>query len=208
MRVEISPEGSSAMTIRPDLPTSKEAYLRFIERQEGGKFEWDGKRGVVVMMVDVTRAHMRVLANVQWLLATTLNRGDYDIAVEAFGLDVDGSTRFPDLMVEARHRREMTGRRAIAPLLLVEVLSPSSLYVDLNEKPVEYLGLKSLQSYVVFAQDSARAWIWTRDGGGAFPERPVEVEGLDKTVSVPGLRIDLPLAEVFRDVIAGDDAQR
>lgn len=189
------------MNVRPDLPTTKAGFLRFIEKQEGGKYEWDGKRGVVVMMVDVTRAHGRVVRNVLRLLEAGPNAFSFDFMVEAFGVEIGDSTRFPDIVVEPRSDGPPTERRARAPLVLVEVLSPSSLYVDLRDKPLEYLRLPTLQSYLVFAQDAARAWVWQRDAQGQFPERPEEIEGLDASVAVPALSLPLPLAEVYRGVL-------
>jgi Uma2 family endonuclease len=84
-------------------------------------------------------------------------------------------------------------------LLLVEVLSPSTMHVDFHEKLDEYRGLPALGTYLIFAQDEARVWVWTRSDG-AWPEAPEVLEGMEAAVQVPILGITLPLAELYRNI--------
>ena len=81
----------------------------------------------------------------------------------------------------------------------MEVLSPSSLAVDLHDKPAEYLGLSSLECYIVAAQDEPRVWVWQRaaDGARPFPDSAEKHEGIDATIPIRALGIDLPLAEIY-----------
>ena len=61
--------------------------------------------------------------------------------------------RFPDIIVDRAGEapKDLTGT---APVLIAEVLSPSSEQVDLGDKSTEYLQLPSLAIYLVFAQDT------------------------------------------------------
>ena len=88
------------------------------------------------------------------------------------------------------------------PLLVVEVLSPSSVARDMNLKLAEYTSLPSLQCYIVASQDEAIVWVWQRDEDtGTFPALPQEISGLDGRIDVRGLGIDPPLAEIYRGII-------
>jgi len=88
---------------------------------------------------------------------------------------------------------------ATAPVLIAEVLSPSSEQVDLGDKSTEYLQLPSLAIYLAFAQDQIKAWVWTR-GPAGFPYQPDVLEGEDAVVRIEALGINLPLAEVYARV--------
>jgi Uma2 family endonuclease len=89
-------------------------------------------------------------------------------------------------------------RATVSALLLVEVLSPSTMHIDLHEKLDEYKGLAALGSHVICAQDEARVWVWTRSDG--WPDAPEVLEGLGAAVEVPVLGITLPLADIYRNV--------
>jgi Uma2 family endonuclease len=85
------------------------------------------------------------------------------------------------------------------PVLLIEVLSPSSIAIDLKEKAAEYRQLASLDAYLVFSQDEPKAWVWERSQG-AFPLAPEERQGSDKVIDIEVPRVTLLFAEVYAGV--------
>jgi Uma2 family endonuclease len=187
------------VNVRPDLPTTMDAFERWVQRQEG-KYEWDGKRGCVVMMTGVSRSHTRITGNVVRLLQSALPPEDWDVSIEAFGVEAEESLRYPDVMVEPRDPRPGTTRRAAAPVLIVEILSPSTAYLDVNEKPNEYLTLPTLDTYLVLAQDDRLALVWRRRPDGTFPARPEEIDDPQAVIAVPALGLELPFDEIYRAV--------
>src|SRR5262245_29252735 len=88
---------SSPMTVHTPPVMTKEAFLAWAERQEG-RYEYAGGR--VIMMVYVTRNHSIVAGNLFVALKTRLNPEQFDVATEAFAVDVGDSVRFPDVLVE------------------------------------------------------------------------------------------------------------
>jgi Uma2 family endonuclease len=115
----------------------------------------------------------------------------------SFGIDVaPHSMRFPDIVVDVpgETRGDLKAR---APVLIVEVLSPSSERLDLGDKAAEYLKLPSLIAYLVFAQDEMKAWVWTRRPNDDFPPGPEVVEGQDAVARIAPLEIELPFAEIY-----------
>ncbi len=84
----------------------------------------------------------------------------------------------------------------VEPFLLVEVLSPSSAYVDMHEKLAEYLAMPTLLAYAVCAQDSRRVWLWRRDESG-WPGRPAELFRAEDAVEIPLLALTIPLADLY-----------
>lgn len=87
-----------------------------------------------------------------------------------------------------------------APCLVVEVLSPSTASIDRREKRVAYLGLPSLQAYVLADAESRHVEVWQRDADG-FAERELgETDQL--VVSCGDRRVSLALDDIY-DEVAG-----
>lgn len=149
------------------------------------------------MMVDVSRAHSAIVENLVRTLLTRLDPDQWHVAIEAFGLDLLDSVRYPDVLVEPRNTA-WAERRARDPVLAVEVLSPSSTKTDMIQKPREYFTLASLDTYLVLSQEEPIAWVWHRAADGSVSAIPEEIVGRVASVAVPGLGLELPMAELYR----------
>jgi Uma2 family endonuclease len=132
-------------------------------------------------------------------LRQRLPAGEFDVAVESFGVDVGASYRFPDIVIEPA-QSEGQALEAKAPILIVEVLSPGTLHVDFGDKRQEYLGLPTLDTYLIVSPDEPRAWVWQRSDN-AFPSDPEIIEGLDRQLTLPALGTQIELREVYRGVL-------
>jgi Uma2 family endonuclease len=179
------------------LPThmDKPAFLEWLDRRED-RYELVGGR--VVMMVRASRAHGIIVRNLIISLHTQLDPRQWTVLSE-FGLDAGPRTlRFPDVMVDrvGGRRRDLT---ATTPVLAAEVLSPSTAAIDLGDKAAEYLQLPELAACLVFSQDEAKAWTWIR-GAQGFPAGPGPIVGEDKSIAIPALGLNLPLASIYAGV--------
>ncbi len=191
-----------AASVRPPTRLSKDEFCRWIERQEA-KFEW--KDGRVVQMSNVSKAHARVTANLLRTISARLDLDRWSVTASDLGVEAEGFIRYPDIIVEPMDTDDK-GRRARAPVLLVEVLSPSSVGIDFTEKRAEYASFASLQAYLVVSQDEALVWAWQRGDDGLLPAMPVEIAGREASIHLAGLSLDVPLAEIFRGVAPGRTA--
>jgi Uma2 family endonuclease len=186
-----------------DLKLDKAAFDRWLLEQDR-KYEW--KEGRVVQMTNVTRAHASIVMNIAFALSSRLDRDKWRIVASDFGVQDAGTfVRFPDILVEPLGG-DMASRRSDAAALIFEVLSPSSLDIDMIEKPAEYGTIPSLEAYVVVSQDMAICWIWERDGeSGAFPEKPMKIAGRDQAIRLTARGVALPLGEIYRNIPTVDD---
>jgi Uma2 family endonuclease len=181
----------------PVQPMDKSAFLAWLERQED-RYELAGGR--VMMMVRASRAHAEIVRNLLLILHGQLDIHEWTVLAD-FGLDIGPKTlRFPDILVD-RVGGVASDYTAIAPILAAEILSPSTAAVDLGDKAAEYLRLPSLAAYLVFAQDSRKAWVWVR-GPNGFPAGPHVIEGDDSTIAIAALNLTVPLAAVYSGVAA------
>ena len=113
-----------------------------------------------------------------------------------FGLDAGPETlRYPDIVVD-RTGGAAGDYVATAPVLLAEVLSPTTAEIDLGDKAAEYLRLPSLLAYLVFAQSGHKAYVWTRGPDGFAPAASVIV-GRDKIIRIAALNLALPMGAVY-----------
>ena len=183
------------MNVQLPLQMNKTAFLDWVQGREE-RYELD--RGRVVMMTGGSRAHWQITANLFKALDARIDPQRWAVLPE-FGIDLQSeSIRYPDIIVD-RAGEAPKDLTATAPVLIAEVLSPSSERVDLGDKSAEYLRLPSLAAYLVLAQDQIKAWVWTR-GPAGFAPGPNVLEGGDAVVRIAAPDIDLPLAEVYARV--------
>ncbi len=173
------------MNIQAKYPTTADEFLRWNEGREGKREFVRGK--VVEMMINVTERHYRLAARLLVQLAAQLDPEAYIVGSADFGVRTGEAVRYPDVMV---HRPSHALSLATAePLLISEILSPSSMADDFGPKARDYLALESLQHYLVLSQSEVALWLWTRHGPGwegpelhSDPARPLDLPNLGLTL--------------------------
>jgi Uma2 family endonuclease len=176
----------------------KAAFLAWVQAREG---RYELAQGRVIMMPGASRGHGIIVMNLAALMRAQLDAAHWTVISE-FGLDAGPETlRYPDIVVD-RAGGSLRDHTATAPVLLAEVLSPSSEATDLGDKAAEYLLLPSLRSYLVFSQDEYKVWIWSR-GKDAFPPAPTPITGLDKVIKVAALNLVMPMGAIYAGVDLG-----
>jgi Uma2 family endonuclease len=185
------------MNVQLPVRMGQDAFLAWVESQEEN-YELD--RGRVIMMTGGTRAHWQIAFNLAKALEARVDQDRFAVLPE-FGVRPDAaSVRFPDIVIDLAGQSPQD-QTATAPVLIAEVLSPSSERVDLGDKAAEFLRLPSLCAYLVFAQDEMKAWVWTRGVEGFAPGAIVlEGEGNEATVRIDALGIELPFSDVYARV--------
>lgn len=176
----------------PQMRMDKTAFLDWAETQDG-RCELVGGR--VVMMVGASRTHGRIAGNLFAALRRRVDAAQWEIQAD-FGVDVAaGTLRYPDFILEAAGA-DPKGRATTSPVFIAEILSPSTSTIDLGDKVSEYLALSSLATYLVLAQEEAKAWLWLR-GPDGFHAGAQVIAGVDATIAIPALGLELPMAELY-----------
>jgi len=186
------------MNIRPDLHMSKAA---FIEWNAAGEERCELVGGRVVMMPRPSRAHGLIVSNLVVALRSQLDPHQWGVIPE-FGLDAGPETlRYPDIVVD-RAGGGAKDHTATAPVLLAEVLSPSSVEIDLGDKAAEYLQIPSLLAYIVLSQDEPKAWVWAR-AATHFTPGPQVISGTEAVIRVAAMQLELPMADIYAGIKTG-----
>jgi Uma2 family endonuclease len=184
-----------------DLILDKSSFLHWAEGREG-HFELKGNR--VVVMAGGTRGHARIVSNIAYSLSLQLDREAWSVTTADLAVEIGEDVRYPDVMVEPADGPSRA-LSTINPIFLAEVLSPSSLALDLHEKAAEYLSLGTLEAYLVAAQDEMRVWLWQRaageKGGRSFPARPQEISGAEGKLALNALGVEIGLATIYHGLV-------
>ena len=110
---------------------------------------------------------------------------------------------YPDLLVtcDPRDRLPEASHAKQHPLLVVEVLSPSTEAYDRGRKFALYRQLESLQEYVLVSLDAQCIEVFRRDASGFWVLHPV---ALADELELSSIGFRCPAAEVFAGVAAGE----
>ncbi|BCX80450.1 hypothetical protein MIT9_P0023 [Methylomarinovum caldicuralii] len=156
--------------------------------------------GQVFAMVGATRAHNVVTLNIAAFLRhhlrgtpCTAYMSDMKVCVEAAD-----AFYYPDVAVSCEPLPPQ-GMFLSEPVLIVEVLSPSTANIDRREKRLNYQKLSSLREYVLVSPEEIRVEVYRR-GGEGWAELDVYEAG-DETVALNSVAAKVPLAEIYLDVL-------
>jgi len=83
------------------------------------------------------------------------------------------------------------------PVVVVEVVSESTRRADEGEKRDGYLGLSSLEQYLLVEQGRPSVLQWRRTPEGFVREL---FSGIESTIPLAGLGLELPLSEIYEGV--------
>lgn len=83
------------------------------------------------------------------------------------------------------------------PTIIIEILSPSTEKWDRGGKFARYQSIPSLQDYVLVSQDIPRVERFSRNGD---EWTLVNSEGLEATLKLPSVKVEVNLADIYEDV--------
>jgi Uma2 family endonuclease len=174
-------------------PMTAAEFLRWAEGSEQRRSELF--RGEIVAMAPERAQHVRVKANIWRALSNAIAdaKAECEAFVDGLGVAIDEHTVYePDVLVNCGAAVGADSLLAPAPVIVVEVISPTSRSLDTNVKLADYFRLESVKHYLVV--DTGRRLVLhyaRRDGEVAVTFVREGVLALDP----PGLT--LALADIF-----------
>jgi Uma2 family endonuclease len=125
-------------------------YLAWAETQESGRYEL--VRGEIVAMASERAEHVRAKTKVWRTLDEAIRRAGApcEAFVDGLAVAIDAQTAYvPDALVNCGEAIAPDSLLAPSPVIIVEVLSPSSRNIDKQLKLSDYFRLPSLSHYLV-----------------------------------------------------------
>lgn len=161
------------------------------ERAQEERYEYVG--GIIRMMVGGTNRHSRITFRLAVSLHGRVQGRPCEVFSERSKVKVEWAVMYPDVLVTCGPVSDKDD--AIAdPVLIAEVLSPSTAGHDAVTKWEAYRTIASLQHYLLVAQDACAIDLLTRDGDGW---RLMRYDRMDQVLPLTTLGIALPLAEIY-----------
>ena len=179
----------SSMNIALRKPMTLAEFLDWEAKQEL-RYEFDGIQPVA--MAGGTRAHADIQANLAAALRTQLRGKPCKFYGSDLKIEVVGKIRYPDGFVTCSPG-DNKSTVVTDPVVIFEVLSPSTSSTDRILKPREYQATPSVQRYVILEQDRIAATVLTRAGDNWIANILLE----DSALAMPEIGVEVPLAELY-----------
>jgi|SRR5580658_1993414 Uma2 family endonuclease len=172
----------------PDVWMTRAEYRLWAEGRPG---RFERINGHVVAMAPERVGHARIKGRVYRVLTAAIEAAGLpcEVLVDGPTIEVGESDYEPDVIV--RCGAEIVSDDSLAvpdPMILVEVLSPTTRRTDVSQKLVDYFQVPSVQHYLVLFSDRVQA-IHHRRTGDRIETRVLRTG--DITLAPPGLTVSL-----------------
>jgi len=107
---------------------------------------------------------------------------------------------YPDAVVVAGTplQTEKAANAIINPVLIIEVLSPSTARYDKKDKFIQYQSLDSFTEYALIRQEVAEVQIRFREAPDLW--RSIDLTGLDKAVYLKSVGVKIDMKRIYKGV--------
>jgi Uma2 family endonuclease len=183
----------------PKLKT-KIGVEEYLEGEKDGKFRHEYIDGEVYQMAGASDRHHRISANIFIKLDSHLDNSECEPFMTDMKFKVDETTfYYPDVFVTCEENPESPFYRE-KPILIIEVLSPSTRQTDKREKLHVYQQIPTVQEYVIIEQDKIKLELHRRQPDGRWITYYYDQSDRDETIEFQSVGLKLNLDEIYRRV--------
>lgn len=171
-------------------------YLRV---EESAKERSEYIAGRLFAMSGSSAAHNRIVSNLQHLLYARVNPAGCDVFTNDMKVKVESIRTFyyPDVVVTCEEI-DQKSVYIVAPCLIIEVLSPSTIKTDEREKLYAYGLISSVTEYLLVHQDKVRIEMNRKDESGGWELSEYGNGSTITLLSLPGGPFDLKVDEIYQ----------
>jgi Uma2 family endonuclease len=162
------------------------------EREQPERYEYAG--GVATMMTGGSLDHSTIASNLWTALRDPLRGGSCRAFRGDTKIIANSTIRYPDLSVTCTPVRGDEDT-VLEPVLVVEVISPTTEREDRGRKKFDYFSTPSIQQYAIIEQDARRVDLYSRSGDRWMDEI---IEG-DAVLKLTSIGIEISLDTVYED---------
>ncbi|MEK7727070.1 MAG: Uma2 family endonuclease [candidate division KSB1 bacterium] len=184
------------MSAVPKLRLTPQEYLA-LERKAAFKSEY--YQGEIFAMAGASDPHNLISINLIRILSTHLLQRDCFVYSSDMRVKVSplGKYTYPDVMVACGKRifDDAEQDTLVNPVLIVEILSPSTENYDRGAKFDHYQYIKTLAEYILVAQDRRRVERFFRQPDGQWTYRAFKEN--DDVIKLESIGCELALHEIY-----------
>ncbi|MFV9505316.1 MAG: Uma2 family endonuclease [Oscillochloridaceae bacterium umkhey_bin13] len=195
------------MTAQPKRQITEQEYLE-LERASTIKHEYYG--GEIYAMTGASRIHNLIAGNTIASLHGQLRRKPCQVLPSDMRVKIKktGLYTYPDLVIicgEPQFTDDALDTLT-NPLVLVEILSPSTERYDRGMKFQNYRVIETLRDYILIAQDDYHIEHYSRQDHGHWIFQ--EAQGIEAQITIPSIESVLLLEDVYEKVSLPSESPR
>jgi len=181
-------------TVIRNVILSPEEYL---EGEKYSDIKHEYENGRIIAMVGASRAHNTIQVNLTALLHHHLRATPCRVFSSDMKVRIDNTFYYPDLSIVCREYQSHD-YYVEEPILVIEVLSPTTEQRDRTIKRLTYQQLPGLKEYVLVAQKRMLVDIYRRSGDGWDLEQyqegdEIRFRSIDLALSIGTIYENIPL---------------
>lgn len=162
------------------------------EREQPERHEYVD--GVIRMMTGASAGHVTIAMN----LGSALREALRGTGCRPFGSDMkiiaNGNVRYPDISI-ACGPVDTRSDRLENPVVVIEIISPSTEREDRGRKKFDYFATPSIRQYAIVEQDERRIDLYTRTETAWLDQ---VITG-DAALTLSAVGVDIPLDAIYED---------
>ncbi|MGD9560695.1 MAG: Uma2 family endonuclease [Pyrinomonadaceae bacterium] len=179
---------------------TKVSVEEYLEGEKVSRVKHEYVNGEVYAMAGVSDRHNRICLNLSMLLDSHLEGSECDVFVVDVKLKVSESLYYyPDVFVACDKAPESEYFRT-APVLVVEVVSPSTRQIDRREKLLAYQQVPSVLEYLIVEQDKMHIELHRRQPNGTWITYFYNDNDLDVEIEFESVGLKTDLEAIYRRV--------
>jgi len=177
--------------------TSVEDYL---EGEKISQIRYEFVDGEIYAMAGASDTHHRISANLFIKLDAHLANSRCEAFMAEMKLRADEKTfYYPDVFVSCDKIKKSKFYRE-EPILIIEVVSPSTSQTDRREKLRAYQQIPSVQEYVVVEQEKIHIELHRRQPDGRWITYFYNENDMDEEIEFQSVDLKITLDEIYRRV--------
>ncbi len=189
------------MDTKPNYQKETYTFEEYLAMEDEAVYKSEFNSGKIVAMAGGSFDHNTIGQNAGNAIGNELKKKGQKCRVvnsdqKIYIQDYDKSI-YPDISVIYEKANFHNNRKDVItnPLLVVEVLSPSTEGYDQGEKFTQYRSLPSFKEYVLITQEKAKVESWYKEAENVW--RISNATDLDATIYLHSLDIDISLADIY-----------
>ncbi|MBN1605614.1 MAG: Uma2 family endonuclease [Polyangiaceae bacterium] len=178
-------------------------YAEYLAVEQHSEHRHELINGVIVAMAGASDEHNAIAGKLAMLVGMRLPSGcRYYTPDQRFWIAANARSRYADgSIICGKPGHPVHDPQATTnPVVVIEVLSPSSEGDDDGEKRRDFQSLSSLQAYVLVHQDSRSVRVYRRDDRGEWCLGS-EGYGSGDAFALPSLHGPIPVDAVYEDIL-------
>jgi Uma2 family endonuclease len=172
----------------------------YLDGEEISQIKHEFIDGEIYAMAGASEKHHRICANLFIKLDSHLENSKCNAFITDMKLQADKNTfYYPDVFVSCDQNPESEFYRE-EPILIIEVVSPSTRQIDRREKLRIYQQIPTVQEYVIIEQDKMHLEIHRRQSDGRWITYFYNEGDLDEQIEFQSVNLSLNLEEIYNRV--------